>query len=276
MKTSLFIFMLFGMTGLVLAGCNNKKQYRPDARIVSAMNAKYPKASRVEWEQKHGYQVADFYDNGMESEAWFDQNGKWLMTESDVKYSALPSAIKNTFEKSPYSSWKKDDIDKIERQGMSAVYIIEVEKDGQETDLYFTAGGMLVKALNERERGDRTDYMPVLPEIQTQVLQKYPGAAIIETDKKGGKLYVDILDNRKPKELVFDHNTWVSTSWKMDKADVPSAVMDALRNSEYKNYRINDVVFYESAASSSYRFNLEQGDKEVDVSIDPQGKITRD
>lgn len=51
MKTKVIIFMLFGIAGLILTGCNNKKQYRPDANIVSAMNAKYPKATKIEWEK---------------------------------------------------------------------------------------------------------------------------------------------------------------------------------------------------------------------------------
>ena len=51
------------------------------------------------------------------------------MTESNLRYSSLPQAIREQFEKSVYSTWKKDDIDKIERAGMEAVYIIELEKE---------------------------------------------------------------------------------------------------------------------------------------------------
>lgn len=50
------------------------------------------------------------------------------MTESNLRYSSLPQAIREQFEKSVYSTWKKDDIDKIERAGMEAVYIIEISK----------------------------------------------------------------------------------------------------------------------------------------------------
>lgn len=275
MKTTVFILMLIGAVSLAMGGCNNKKGYRPDARIVSAMNAKYPKATKIEWEQKHGYQVAEYYENGVESEAWFDNNGKWLMTESDVKYASLPAAIRNTFEKSMYATWKKDDVDKIERDGMSPVYIVEVEKEGQDMDLYFTQNGMLVKAVDEHSRGEWGDYRPVMPVIKDKVLQKYGDATIINTNKKGGKLYVDIVDHNKPKELVFDDNEWVATSWKVDQADVPSVVMKAFRESEYNNYRINDIMFYESADNSYYRFNLEQGNKNVDLSVDSAGKIVK-
>lgn len=275
MKTSVFILMLFGIAGLIMTGCNNNKQYRPDAKIVSAMNARYPKATKMEWKQKHGYQVAEYYDNGVESEAWFDNNGKWLMTESDLKYSALPAAVRNSFERSMYAGWKKDDIDKIERDGMPAVYIIETEKEGDDTDLYFTANGNLVKVVSDAGRDHMRDYMPLMPVIQNQVRQKYPDAAIIETADRHGKLYVDIVDNGRPKELVFNDNRWVSTSWKVDKADVPSAVMTALRGSEYNNYEVKDIVFNESGANSYYRFYLEQGNHNKELDIDPAGQIVK-
>ena len=273
MKTSVFIFMLFGVAGMMLVGCNNKKQYRPDARIVSAMNAKYPKATKVEWEQKHDYQVAKYYDNNIESEAWFDNNGKWLMTESDIKYNALPAAVRNSFEKSMYATWKKDDVDKIERDGMAAIYIVEVEKEGQDMDLYFTGNGMLVKAIDDDHHGEWGNYMPVMPVIKDRVLQKYGNATIVNTYKKGGKLYVDIVDHNRPKELVFDNNDWVETSWRVDAADVPSAVMNALKASDYNKYRIDAIDFYETAHHSYYRFNLEEGGKTKELSIDAAGNI---
>lgn len=275
MRTNVLILMLFGVAGLVMTGCNNKHSYRPDAKIISAMNAKYPKATKVEWKQKHDYQVAEYYDNGIESKAWFDNNGKWLMTESDMKYSALPSTIRNNFEKSMYNGWKRGDVDKIEREGMPAVYVVEVEKEGQDTDLYFTSNGMLVKAVNDADRGHDWDYMPLMPVIKDQIRQKYPDAAIIETMEKRGKLYVDIVDNGKPKEIVFDNNKWTATSWKVDKADIPSAVMTSLRGSEYNNYQINDIIFHEAGNASYYRFDLEKGDQHKNLDIEPSGTIVK-
>ena len=31
------------------------------------------------------YEVAEYYENGVSSKAWFDKNGKWVMTDSDLK-----------------------------------------------------------------------------------------------------------------------------------------------------------------------------------------------
>ena len=143
MKTRLILFILLFISGL--AGCKQQNQYRPDAKIVAAFNNKYPQSDKVEWEQKQGYYVAEFREDGIEHEAWFDGTGKWVMTESNLRYSSLPQAIREQFEKSVYSTWKKDDIDKIERAGMEAVYIIELEKEGLDTDLYYVGNGNLIK-----------------------------------------------------------------------------------------------------------------------------------
>jgi len=273
MKTKILLFAIFLATGIVLEGCNTKKQYRPDAKIVNALNSKYPKADKIEWKQKDGYYVADFHQNGVESEAWFDATGKWMMTESDLKYNALPQAIRNHFEKSIYNNWKKEDINKIERVGMPPVYIIEVEKEGQDTDLYYTENGTLVKTIDDVKKGEHSGYVPVSAVIRDKVIQKYPDATIIETDSKNGKYEIDILDNGKSKELIFHGNNWVSTSWEVSKAEVPSIVMDAFRKSDYGKYRIDDIHFYETPDRSYYYFDLEHGDTEVHFSIDPSGNI---
>ena len=56
----------------------------------------------MKWETKSGYYVADFYD-GYEASAWFTQDGKWQMTETDIPYNALPQAVKMSFENSEYA-----------------------------------------------------------------------------------------------------------------------------------------------------------------------------
>ena len=170
-------------------------------------------------------------------------------------------------------SAKKDDIDKIERAGMEAVYIIELEKEGLDTDLYYVGNGNLIKTVNEVSKEKRSSYMPVASDIQIWIKQKYPDATIIEMDNEKGKLEVDILDGGKAKELIFQGNDWLSTSWEVSKAEVPSVVMETFRHSNFGKYRIDDIHFYETPNNSYYYFDLEQGNSEVHLSIDPTGNI---
>lgn len=273
MKTKHLFFAFFLVTAIIWAGCNNKKQYRPASGIVNAFNNKYPKAERIDWEQNHDYYVAKFHENNMDQKAWFDQAGKWMMTETDYRYNNLPQAIRNHFDKSIYNNWKKEDIEKIERVGMQPVYIIEVQKEGQETDLYYSENGRLVKTQHDVKKDNNFNYMPVSVAVRDKIKQKYPDATIIETDNENGKQEIDILDNGKSKEVILHNGNWVSTSWEVSKAEVPSVVMDAFRKSEYNKYRIDEIHFYETPDRSYYHFDLEQGDSDANLYIDPSGNI---
>lgn len=269
----MLLFVLLLTTGVVFAGCNPKNRYRPDAKIVNAFNAKYPKSSRVEWEQKQGYYVAEFQENGIETEAWFDNTGKWIMTESNLKYNSLPLPIRENFEKSTYNNWKKEDIDKIERPGMNPVYIIEVEKEGQDTDLYYSENGTLVKTLNDAKKDNH--YMPIPTEIYNLLKNKYPNATVIEADTDKGKYEIDILDNGKSKEVIFNGNTWEATYWEVTKTEIPTVVMEAFRKSDYSKYRIDEIHYFETPSTSYYHFELEQGNQDAYLSIDSNGNIIK-
>ena len=69
-------------------------------------------------------------------------------------------------------------------------------------------------------------------------------------DNEKGKLEVDILDGGKAKELIFQGNDWLSTSWEVSKAEVPSVVMETFRHSNFGKYRIDDIHFYETPNNS--------------------------
>lgn len=273
MKTKLLFFMFFLATGLVMAGCNQRGKYRPDAKVVTSLNAKYPKASRVEWEQEKGYLVAEFHDNGEKSKAWFNNDGKWIMTKSDVKYNNLPAAIRSQVEKSAYADWKKDDVDKVERAGMAAIYVLEMKKDGKEADLYYTENGVLAKTMAEG-RKEKIAYMPLNQGIKDKIALKYPKAVIVETDEENGMLEIDILDKGQSKEVLFSpQNEWVSTSWKVSKSDIPAAVNSVLDEAPYKDYRMDEAHFVETPQRSYYLVEIEKGNSESKLAITPEGEI---
>ena len=272
MKTKLLL-IFFLISGIAMAGCNQKQHYRPDSKIVKAFTSQYPKAKKIEWEQKKGYYVAEFNFNNVETESWYDSNGNWVMTESNIKYNSLPQAIRDHFEKSIYNNWKKEDIDKIERPGMEPVYILEIEKEEQDLELYYTENGTLAKTVTDGHKDNLANYQPVALTIQKIIKQKYPNAIIIETDMENGKYEVDILDNGRMKELIFNDTTWEATYWEVNKSEVPNVVMEAFRQSTYGKYRIDEIHFFETPTNRYYHFELEQGDKDAYLSIDTNGKI---
>lgn len=276
MKTRLLLIFLLLTTGFAFACCSkDHNDYRPEATVIKAFETKYPKTGKVEWEQKSNYQVAEFRLNGQEAEAWFESNGTWMMTETDISLKNLPVAVQTAFNASEYKGWKVEDVDQIERVGMAVVYIIEVEQGEQETDLYYAENGALIKAVSDEDGNLQNRPEPLSEAIKNAIATKYPNARILEVDQEKGGIEVDIIDGNIHKEVVFDkQNNWLSTSWEVREANVEATVLNAFKVSEYKSYRIDDIDFYETPAGSYYQFELD-GNPDIYILIDLSGKISK-
>ena len=150
---------LWGVVGFTGCDDNDDVTNLPEV-IENAFNDKFPNAIWVEWERKAGYYVAEFRQDGMDVEAWYDNQGSWRMTESDFgrNLTLLPQAVQTTFQSSGYSQWTVDDIDKYECPDKT-FYLIEVKKAGQRDRKLFYSQDGLLKDVEDKENDD------VLPTI---------------------------------------------------------------------------------------------------------------
>lgn len=278
MKTNVFLFALV-LGGFIFQSCddddNNAHFVNEEAK--AAFNVMYPDASRVEWEKEGDYYVVDFYNDNKSKEAWYNNGGEWFLTETDIRFEELPLPIQTAFNTSEYSSWQKEDVDMIERPEMETLYVIEVEKGQEEYDLYYSADGMLIKAVPDSDNSNG-NYLPqVIPDaIKEYIATNYPQAKIIETDFENGRYEVDIIEGAKHKELIFDpEGEWISTETEVGKAEIPSVVISALEASEYGAYRIDDIDYFETPSGNYYLFELESGSREVHLKINLQGVIIK-
>ena len=164
MKTDLWKFLFLFCSVVMLSACDHDDDL-PSSKVPetvkSAFEAKFPAVVKAEWEKKSGYYVAEFRDNGLDMEAWYDSDAIWCMTETDLHtdLNELPGLVKNAFETSEYMDWRVDDIDKYERPS-GVFYLIEVEKSGQQDrDLFYDEDGTLLKDVVDKENNN------VLPNI---------------------------------------------------------------------------------------------------------------
>jgi hypothetical protein len=103
MKAKFYGFFLTLLGVSVLTSCEKEDDIHlsdvPSA-VVNSFEAKFPNASRAEWEKKGGYIVADFWQDGMDTHVWYSSNGDWQLTEYDlgVNHSALPQAVQDAFQ----------------------------------------------------------------------------------------------------------------------------------------------------------------------------------
>lgn len=124
---------------------------------------------------------------------------------------------------------------------------------------------------------DKNDDIPaskISATIQAFIKDKYPNARILEADIQKGMTDVDIIDGVIPKDVLFDSaDAWVSTSWDLAPASLPSVITDSLKKSAYSTHFLDDADYYETPAGDYYLLELEEGKKEVYIKMDLTGTI---
>lgn len=278
MKARLYLLLLsVGIVGLW--SCDKDDDgIAVSKELQIAFTTKYPSVSRVSWEAEGSYMVADFRDNGYEASAWFSSDGQWYMTELDIPLSALPELVDNAFKASEYAAWRVDDVDKLEREGIETIYVLDLEQGNSEVDLYYSDQGVLVKVvMDDGGSNGGNDHLPPAQlgsQIRQFIEQKYPGARIADIDTEHGVTEVDIIDQNIGKEVIFDaQNVWISTSWDVRVSALPAAVINAINASQFGGYTIDDTEFVQTLNADYYLLELESGAKEAIIKVDAEGNI---
>ena len=160
MKRSIFGILLAVCSMLAFSACEKEDDVLvsdvPQA-VLNTFKAKYPNIL-PEWESKQGYYVAEFFQEGMETEMWITAQGEWAMTEMDLgmNLNLLPQPVLDAFKASTYATWQVDDMDKYERTDRT-FYLIEVETAGQvDRDLFYNPDGTLIKDVVDKDNNDIT------------------------------------------------------------------------------------------------------------------------
>lgn len=150
-------FALLALGSIALQSCddNDDKSSNLPQALQQAFSEKFPSATRVEWEVKGAYYEAEFTQNNVSITAWFTPQGIWEMTETDIRYDALPVEVKATFESSTYAKFHIDDVDQLERKEQEVIYVLDVEFGKQEADRYYSKDGTLIKAVNDTDGNDQ-------------------------------------------------------------------------------------------------------------------------
>ena len=291
--------------GMSLTGCDKDPvSVIVDPAVNNAFHAMYNGATRAQWEHKQGFYVVDFWQNGVEAEAWYDSTGAWYMTETDVRYADLPEAVRSAFAASEWAGWRVDDVDKLEYPDRETVYVMEIELADVDRALWFSPDGILAKVVPDNNTGTGnvadpgkspgTDnpgsgntpgngsntgtggYGPsaILPAVRDFIVGKYPGARIIDVETEHNTIEIDIVDGRTPREVVFSRDgAWIHTETELRRADVPAQVLSALAASQWGAWRIDDIDSFDTPDGLYYLIEVESGNRESRVRIDAGGNI---
>jgi hypothetical protein len=151
------IFML--LTTAIMSNSANAQKISADkvpAVVTSAFKTKFPTVTKTTWEMENKTEFeANFKSNAVETSANFDNTGKWLETETELKVSALPIAIQSTLKKD-FAGFKINEASKIESVKHGNCYEAEIEKGEETFDILFTADGKVLSKtkLEVKEKKD--------------------------------------------------------------------------------------------------------------------------
>lgn len=140
--------IIFALALLFFAGTQlTQAQLRKiPSSVTESFKSKYASASNVEWKDRVTSYSAIYELDGKKHEAYFDDDGSWKYTETIIEESDLPSAVNDGFQKSKYSEWNIERVERIEKNDNTTQYRIQVKKgDIRKKNLLFTSEGRLRK-----------------------------------------------------------------------------------------------------------------------------------
>lgn len=159
MKAKIFLYALASAIAVMATGCSDDKDDisvdKIPTDVKNTMQQMFPHVYSASWEHIYPYYVADFMNSGFETNAWFNADGAWSMTETDYNSNIayLPAAVQRAFAQSQYGQWIVDSVDAYQRT-YDSFYVIEVETpSSSDITLFYSNDGIL---LNEAENFDIT------------------------------------------------------------------------------------------------------------------------
>lgn len=270
---------LFAVLGLFLASCDNndddhKNAIEPTEPVMQAFNKKYPNASNPIFTIEGNYYVAEFTNNGVSTEAWLTEQGKWMMDKADTPFNQLPEAVTAAFDNGLYAGWKVDDSYTINRDSMTVVYKIDAEKGNSDMDLYYSLYGNLIKAVNDERNEDAPIVIPA--EVHTLMEFTFATCDLLDIQSNADGYILNMLDGKVYKIAQLNKNyLWQSTSYQITEQDVPEIIMDSFQSTGYAGDTIESILVKIDANGTFYTFTVDHNGQSTEVTFDAIGNIVQ-
>ncbi|BBE18189.1 hypothetical protein AQPE_2349 [Aquipluma nitroreducens] len=149
--------MLFAGIALVISvSAANQKDDKIPVTAKVGFVAKFPSAQKAKWSiEKPGEFEVEYVLSGVESSALFDTKGNLLETETEIKESELPLAVKATIA-NDFVGYKLDEIEKATNSKGTISFEMEAAKGKEKLEISFDTTGKLVskEPLKEAEVKD--------------------------------------------------------------------------------------------------------------------------
>lgn len=135
-----FVLVLF------LATQVNAQLRKIPSSVTEAFKNKYSGATNVEWKDRITSYSAVYELDGKKHEAFFDDDGSWKYTTTEIEETEIPSAVTDGLQKSKYDEWEINHVYRIAKNDNNTEYRVIVKKgDIRKKSLLFTSDGKLRK-----------------------------------------------------------------------------------------------------------------------------------
>ena len=143
MKKPILLFFVTLLTGACFAQTLRMDQV-PSA-AANAFKIKFPNGAQPSWskETAQAYEVG-FINGKKHQTALFDATGKWLETETEINYGAVPAKVQHAFEKE-FEGYQIQEVFEVENTDKGFTYEIIAFKGNKNFESVFSAKGELLK-----------------------------------------------------------------------------------------------------------------------------------
>lgn len=150
MKKIMLVVVVILVAGLTKA--QELKESEVPSVVKESFAKRFPKAKEVKWTKESATEFeAEFESGEMEQSANFDQTGKWLVTETEIKKLDLPEAVLVTITKE-FPGYKVEEAEKGETFDKGIFYEAELEKGKLKYEVQFSADGKILKKEEIKEK----------------------------------------------------------------------------------------------------------------------------
>ncbi len=111
----------------------------PPKEVQDVFLKEFKTAQNVKWEQEENEWEAEFKVDGKEMSASYDNSGKWLETETQVKITDLSAEIHKAINLQ-FNGWEIEKIEGINKPDFNG-YEIELENGETETEIIVSSAG---------------------------------------------------------------------------------------------------------------------------------------
>ncbi len=142
-KKSIFLMsLLLGLAAATTVACSSDDELNAPPAVAATFELMYP-GIVPQWEFEQNMWNAEFRKDSREMEAWFQTDGTWVMTETDIAVTELPAAVVAAVNAN-YPDYAIDDAEWVETP-LQDYFEVELDRKGQpDVHLKITEEGVIL------------------------------------------------------------------------------------------------------------------------------------